>query len=267
MGKGELPGSRVVTGIRVDLQRGEPYRIEIEIDMEDPIKTLAEQAGARFLLASTSEVYGDPESHPQHEDYRGWVNCTGPRACYDEGKRAAEALAFDYARMGRTEVRVARIFHTYGPMMHPDDGRVVSNLICQALSGKPITIYGDGSQTRSFCYISDLVDGLQKLMEAEIDGFHPVNLGNPQELTVRELADMVRSISHSQAELVYEPLPRDDPRRRKPDITRAREWLGWQPRITIEEGLRRTYRWFATASELACCAAPEPARREAVAAE
>ena len=225
---------------------------------------LAEQAHARFLLASTSEVYGDPENHPQREDYRGWVSCTGPRACYDEGKRAAEAITFDYARLGRAEVRVARIFNTYGPFMHPDDGRVVSNLICQALSGKPITIYGDGSQTRSFCYVSDLVDGLMRLMESEIDGTEPVNLGNPEELTVSQLADMIRGITGAPDDIVHLPLPEDDPRRRRPDISRARKWLGWKPRVRIEEGLRRTCAWFANAPDLTCVQQEE---REAIAAE
>jgi UDP-glucuronate decarboxylase len=224
---------------------------------------LAEKAGARFLLSSTSEVYGDPEVHPQPEGYRGWVNCTGPRACYDEGKRAAEALTFDYARMGRAEVRVARIFNTYGPNMHPDDGRVVSNLICQALSGKPITIYGDGSQTRSFCYVSDLVDGLIRLMESEMSVPEPVNLGNPEELTVNELADLVRALTGTEHEVVHLPLPQDDPRRRRPDISRAQRLLAWEPRVPVQEGLQRTCAWFAGVREIACAA--EPA--EAIAAE
>ncbi len=206
---------------------------------------LAEKAGARFLLTSTSEVYGDPEVHPQVEEYRGWTNCTGPRACYDEGKRAAEALTFDYARMNRAAVRVARIFNTYGPNMHPDDGRVVSNLICQALSDRPITIYGDGSQTRSFCYVSDMVDGLIRLMESDVDPLQPINLGNPIELTVRELADRVVAMTGTRNALVFQPLPQDDPRRRRPDITRAREQLGWSPRVPLEEGLAKTCAWFA----------------------
>lgn len=206
---------------------------------------LAEQAGARFLLTSTSEVYGDPEVHPQVESYRGWVNCTGPRACYDEGKRAAEALAFDYVRTSRVAVRVARIFNTYGPQMHPDDGRVVSNLICQALSGRDITIYGDGSQTRSFCYVSDMVDALIALMESDIDGTEPVNLGNPVEITVRDLAERVIAMTGTRAEIIYRPLPQDDPRRRRPDIARARDQLGWSPRVAIDEGLERTCAWFA----------------------
>ena len=206
---------------------------------------LAEQARARFLLTSTSEVYGDPEVHPQVEGYRGWVSCTGPRACYDEGKRAAEALTFDYARMGRAEVRVARIFNTYGPQMHPDDGRVVSNLICQALSGRDITIYGDGSQTRSFCYVSDMVDALTALMEAEFDGLEPVNVGNPAELTVGELARDVVAMTGTNARIVQRPLPQDDPRRRRPDITRAKALLGWEPRVPLAEGLSKTCAWFA----------------------
>jgi len=212
---------------------------------------LSEATGARFLLTSTSEVYGDPEMHPQVEGYRGWVNCTGPRACYDEGKRAAEALTFDYARSGRAEVRVARIFNTYGPQMHPDDGRVVSNLICQALSGQDITLYGDGSQTRSFCYVSDMVDALMRLMEADFDGLEPVNVGNPVELTVRELADRVVALTGTSARVVYRPLPQDDPRRRRPDIDRARALLGWEPRVPLAEGLERTCAWFAEELERA----------------
>lgn len=206
---------------------------------------LAEQTGARFLLSSTSEVYGDPESHPQREDYRGWVSCTGPRACYDEGKRAAEAMAFDYARLARAEVRVARIFNTYGPQMHPDDGRVVSNLICQALSGEPITIYGDGSQTRSFCYVDDTVAGLIALMNSDDVGNEPINIGNPNEITVAELLNEIVSMTGSNAPVVYRPLPVDDPRRRKPDISKAVARLGWRPTVTLRDGLRRTCTWFA----------------------
>ncbi|MBV9841606.1 MAG: SDR family oxidoreductase [Sphingomonadaceae bacterium] len=206
---------------------------------------LAEQAGARFLLTSTSEVYGDPEVHPQRESYRGWVSCTGPRSCYDEGKRAAEALTFDYARLGRAEVRVARIFNTYGPQMHPDDGRVVSNLICQALTGRDVTVHGDGTQTRSFCYVSDMVEGLIRLMESDIDGLEPVNLGNPVELTVNELLERVIAMAPNEAKIVYRPLPQDDPRRRRPDIGRARALLAWEPTVPLEEGLRETFRWFA----------------------
>ena len=206
---------------------------------------LAETAGARFLLTSTSEVYGDPEMHPQREDYRGFVSCTGPRACYDEGKRAAEAMTFDFQRLHRAEVRVARIFNTYGPQMHPDDGRVVSNLICQALSGNDITIYGDGSQTRSFCYVSDLVYGLMRLMESDIDGLEPINLGNPNELTINDLLDRVIAMTGTDAAVTRLPLPVDDPRRRKPDISRAKALLGWEPRVDLATGLERTCAWFA----------------------
>jgi len=206
---------------------------------------LAEAAGARFLLTSTSEVYGDPDLHPQGEDYRGNVSCTGPRACYDEGKRAAEALTFDYARTGRAEVRVARIFNTYGPNMDPEDGRVVSNLLCQALRGDALTIYGDGSQTRSFCYVSDMVAGLLALMEAGIDGTQPVNLGNPVEITVNELLEAVVALTGTRSRVVRRPLPVDDPRRRRPDITRASALLGWQPRVPLAEGLAQTHEWFA----------------------
>ena len=206
---------------------------------------LAEAAKARFLLTSTSEVYGDPEIHPQREDYRGWVSCTGPRACYDEGKRAAEAMTFDYGRMGRAEVRVARIFNTYGPQMHPDDGRVISNLLCQALSGRDITVYGDGTQTRSFCYVSDMVDGLMRLMECDTVGLEPINLGNPVEMTINELLDLVIEITGTAAEIVFEPLPVDDPRRRRPDIARARALLGWSPKVELRQGLAATCDWFA----------------------
>jgi len=204
---------------------------------------LAEEKGARFLLTSTSEVYGDPEMHPQPESYRGWVSCTGPRACYDEGKRAAETLTFDYQRMGRADVRVARIFNTYGPRMRPDDGRVVSNVVCQAISGEPITVYGDGSQTRSFCYVDDLVDGLMRLMDSDVtDG--PVNLGNPVELTVSDLVERVLKMTGSTSEVVNLPLPVDDPRRRRPDITRAKTLLGWEPKVALQDGLVPTTAWF-----------------------
>ena len=211
----------------------------------DRLLRLAEQTGARFLLTSTSEVYGDPEAHPQREDYRGWVNCTGPRACYDEGKRAAEAMAFDFARLGRARVRVARIFNTYGPNMHPDDGRVVSNLLCQALSGEDITIYGDGSQTRSFCFVSDMVDGLMRLMESDITDLAPVNLGNPEEFTILELLDLVMAETGATPAVRFTPLPTDDPRRRKPDIRRARALLDWRPRVSLAKGLRLTAAFFA----------------------
>ncbi len=206
---------------------------------------LAEDMDARFLLTSTSEVYGDPEVHPQPEGYRGWVNCTGPRACYDEGKRAAETLTFDFARAGRAEVRVARIFNTYGPRMRADDGRVVSNIVCQALSGEDITIYGDGSQTRSFCYVSDMIEGLMRLMDSEPAPGAPVNLGNPVELTVSDLAERVIALTGSRSRLVHMPLPVDDPRRRRPDISRAKAILGWEPKVGLQQGLEATAEWFS----------------------
>jgi nucleoside-diphosphate-sugar epimerase/spore maturation protein CgeB len=205
---------------------------------------LAEETGARLLLTSTSEVYGDPEVHPQTEDYRGWVSCTGPRACYDEGKRAAETLAFDFLRSHRADVRVARIFNTYGPRMRSDDGRVVSNVVCQALSGEDITIYGDGSQTRSFCYVDDLIEGLTRLMLSDRAVGIPVNLGNPNELTVRRLVELVIAMTATESDVVYRPLPVDDPRRRKPDISRAMELLDWQPSVGLEQGLEATIAWF-----------------------
>jgi nucleoside-diphosphate-sugar epimerase len=205
---------------------------------------LAEETGARLFLSSTSEVYGDPEVHPQTEDYRGWVSCTGPRACYDEGKRAAETLAFDFLRAGRADVRVARIFNTYGPKMRCDDGRVVSNIVCQALSGKDITIYCDGSQTRSFCFVDDMVEALMLLMDSDRAVGIPVNLGNPNELTVRRLVDIVVTMTGTDSRIVYHPLPMDDPRRRKPDIARAIELLGWRPKIHLEQGLEATIAWF-----------------------
>jgi len=211
----------------------------------DQLLRLAETSGARFLLTSTSEVYGDPEVHPQPEDYRGFVNCTGPRACYDEGKRAAEAMTFDFARLGRADVRVARLFNTYGPHMHFDDGRVVSNLICQALSGRDITIYGDGSQTRSFCYVADTVEGIIRLMECDLDRLEPVNLGNPVEMTVNELLEQITAITRINPRVEYHPLPVDDPRRRQPDITRARTLLGWEPKVDLHTGLVATCAWFA----------------------
>lgn len=210
---------------------------------------LAERCGSRLLLTSTSEVYGDPEVHPQTEDYRGWVNCTGPRACYDEGKRSAETLAFDFLRGGRCDVRVARIFNTYGPRMRPDDGRVVSNVICQALEGENITVYGDGLQTRSFCYVDDLVEGLWRLMESDAAVGVPVNLGNPNELTVSELVEHVLAMTGSDSRVVDRPLPIDDPRRRKPDIGRARELLGWEPQVDLKSGLEATIAWFAQEAE------------------
>ena len=205
---------------------------------------LAEETGARLLLSSTSEVYGDPEMHPQHEEYRGCVSCTGPRACYDEGKRAAETLAFDFLRAHRADVRVARIFNTYGPHMRCDDGRVVSNVVCQARAGEDITIYGDGSQTRSFCYVDDMVEALSRLMASERAVGMPVNLGNPNELKVRELVDIVIAMTGTSSTVVYRPLPEDDPRRRKPDISRAMKLLEWRPSVDLEAGLEATIAWF-----------------------
>jgi len=201
---------------------------------------LARDAHARILIASTSEVYGDPIEHPQHESYWGNVNPIGPRACYDEGKRCAEALAVSYARQYGVEVRIARIFNTYGPRMHENDGRVVSNFIVQALRNEPITIYGEGEQTRSFCYASDLIEGFVRLM-ASPHGSDPVNLGNPRETTVRELAELARRLVGSKSELVKAPLPKDDPTRRKPDIGRAQELLGgWTPQVSLEKGIQAT---------------------------
>jgi UDP-glucuronate decarboxylase len=208
---------------------------------------LAEAQGARYFLASTSEVYGDPEVHPQREDYRGWTSCTGPRACYDEGKRAAETLAFDFDRAGRATVRVIRIFNTYGPRMDPDDGRVVSNVICQALAGDPVTIYGDGSQTRSFCYVDDLVEGMLRLMAYEGPQPGPVNVGNPQELTVSDLVERVLRLTGSASPVVRRPLPVDDPRRRRPDIGLAQKLLGWSPTVDLQRGLEVTIPYFAEA--------------------
>lgn len=199
---------------------------------------LAKRVKARFLLASTSEVYGDPEVHPQTEEYRGNVNTIGIRSCYDEGKRVAETLAFDYYRQNDVDIRVARIFNTYGPRMLENDGRVVSNFVVQALKGTPLTIYGDGSQTRSFCYASDLVEGLMRLMNGDHQG--PINLGNPDEYTILQLAQAVQQKINPSAAIRFEPLPQDDPRRRKPDITKAREWLGWQPTVPLQQGLDYT---------------------------
>ena len=203
---------------------------------------LARRVGARILLASTSEVYGDPEIHPQHEEYKGSVNPIGIRSCYDEGKRIAESLCFDYQRMHKTEIRVARIFNTYGPRMVPDDGRVVSNFIVQALSNNPITIYGDGSQTRSFCYVDDLIDGLISLMNSIECG--PINIGNPNEFTIKELADIVINRLNSKSKLTYLPLPQDDPLQRKPFIEKAKTKLNWDPKINLESGLEKTIKYF-----------------------
>ena len=203
---------------------------------------LAKRVKARFLLASTSEVYGDPDVHPQPEEYRGNVNCIGLRSCYDEGKRVAETLAFDYHRDNKVDIRVARIFNTYGPRMLFNDGRVVSNFVVQALQGNPLTIYGDGSQTRSFCYVADLVEGLQKLMNNDYIG--PLNLGNPGEYTILELAKTIQDMINPGLDLVFKPLPQDDPRRRQPDITKAKQYLDWEPHIPLQEGLELTIKDF-----------------------
>jgi UDP-glucuronate decarboxylase len=205
---------------------------------------LARRVGARIFQASTSEVYGDPQVHPQREDYWGHVNPIGLRSCYDEGKRCAETLFFDYHRQHRLEIKVARIFNTYGPRMHPNDGRVVSNFIVQALRGEPITIYGEGRQTRSFCYVDDLIDGFLALMASPPEFTGPVNLGNPGEFTIRELAERVIALTGSKSPLVFRPLPSDDPTQRQPDIGLAREMLGWTPQIALEQGLQRTIAYF-----------------------
>lgn len=205
---------------------------------------LAKRVKARFLLASTSEVYGDPQVHPQPEDYWGNVNTIGIRSCYDEGKRVAETLAFDYHRQNHVDIRVARIFNTYGPRMQENDGRVVSNFVVQALKGIPLTVYGDGSQTRSFCYVSDLVDGLIRLMNGDHIG--PINLGNPGEYTIQELAYLVQEMVNPGNEISFKPLPTDDPRQRQPDIARAQKFLGWQPTVPLRDGLRLTIEDFRT---------------------
>ncbi|HTH18353.1 MAG TPA: UDP-glucuronic acid decarboxylase family protein [Magnetospirillum sp.] len=205
---------------------------------------LAKRVGAKIFQASTSEVYGDPEVHPQVEEYRGSVNPIGPRACYDEGKRCAETLFFDYHRQHQLRIKVARIFNTYGPRMHPDDGRVVSNFIVQALEGRDITIYGDGSQTRSFCYCDDLVEGFIRLMDSGDEVTGPINLGNPGEFTMIQLAETVLRLTNSKSKLVFQPLPADDPKQRQPNITKARELLGWAPKVDLETGLDRTIAYF-----------------------
>ena len=205
---------------------------------------LAKRVGAKILQASTSEVYGDPIAHPQKEDYWGNVNPIGPRSCYDEGKRCSETLFFDYWRKHALRIKVARIFNTYGPKMHPKDGRVVSNFIVQALKNEPITIYGDGHQTRSFCYVTDLIDGLIRLMNATDEVIGPINLGNPNEFTITELAEAVIAKTNSKSKLEIRSLPIDDPRQRKPDIRLAKEILGWAPRIELNEGLQESVRYF-----------------------
>jgi len=208
---------------------------------------LAKRTGARILLASTSEVYGDPAVHPQPEEYWGNVNTIGPRSCYDEGKRCAETLFFDYHRQHGLDIKVMRIFNTYGPRMHPYDGRVVSNFIVSALKGEPLTVYGDGQQTRSFCYVDDLVEGMVRLMNSDADVTGPINIGNPGEFTVKELAEQVMELIPDNGGIENFPLPQDDPVRRQPDISKAREILGWEPRITLAQGLPRTVEYFRSA--------------------
>jgi len=205
---------------------------------------LAKRLKAKIMQASTSEVYGDPEIHPQPESYWGNVNPTGFRSCYDEGKRCAETLFFDYRRQHNLRIKVARIFNTYGPNMHPDDGRVVSNFIMQALHGKPITVYGDGSQSRSFCYVDDLIDGFLKLMDSPDDFTGPVNLGNPNEFTILELAEVVIRLTKSKSKIIRKPLPSDDPTQRQPDIKLAKKVLKWKPKIELEQGLKETIKYF-----------------------
>ena len=205
---------------------------------------LAKRLNARILQASTSEVYGDPAVHPQTEDYWGNVNPIGPRSCYDEGKRCAETLFFDYWRQHKLDIKVARIFNTYGPRMHPNDGRVISNFVVQALNGEPMTIYGDGSQTRSFCYVDDLVDGLIKLMNSPDDFTGPCNLGNPNEFTMLQVAQLVIELTGSKSKLVYRPLPQDDPRQRQPDINLAKNSLSWEPTQQLRDGLLKTISYF-----------------------
>jgi len=209
---------------------------------------LAKRTGAKILQSSTSEVYGDPEVHPQPESYKGNVNPIGPRACYDEGKRCAETLFFDYHRQNNLNIRVCRIFNTYGPRMHPEDGRVVSNFIMQALRGEPLTLYGDGSQTRSFCYVDDLVDGIMGLMDAPDENTGPMNLGNPNEFTIRALAETIAEMTGAKSKIVYMPLPEDDPTQRCPDITFAKSVLGWEPKIQLRDGLTRAIEYFKSIS-------------------
>jgi UDP-glucuronate decarboxylase len=210
----------------------------------DNLLQLAVKSKARFFQASTSEIYGDPLVHPQNEDYRGNTNPIGPRACYDEGKRIAETLCFDYMRVHKVAIKVARIFNTYGPRMRPDDGRVVSNFIVQALQNQPITIYGDGSQTRSFCYVDDLIEGFLRLMNSDVGITGPINLGNPGEFNMRQLAEIVIDMTGSRSVIVHHPLPEDDPQQRKPDISRAFEQLGWKPMVPLRDGLTKTIRYF-----------------------
>ena len=205
---------------------------------------LAKRLKIKILQASTSEVYGDPTEHPQTESYRGNVNCIGPRSCYDEGKRCAETLFFDYYRQHQLQIKVARIFNTYGPRMHLNDGRVVSNFIVQALQGKPITVFGDGKQSRSFCYVDDLIEGLIRLFNSPNDMTGPMNLGNPGEFTILELAEKIIALTGSKSEIIFKSLPEDDPRQRRPDITMANQVLDWKPKVTLDEGLKKTLVYF-----------------------
>jgi len=203
---------------------------------------LARRVGADFLLASTSEIYGDPEVNPQHEEYRGCVNTIGMRSCYDEGKRIAETLCSDYRRIHNLNIRIIRIFNTYGPRMRADDGRVISNFIVQALQGKPLTIYGDGSQTRSFCYIDDLIEGMHKLMYSDLQT--PVNIGNPEQFTIIDLAKKIKKIINTNLKFIYKELPEDDPKQRQPNIIKAKEYLNWEPKLCLDEGIQSTINWF-----------------------
>ncbi len=228
----------------VHYQKDPVYTFKTSVLGTHNMLELAHACKARILQASTSEVYGDPLEHPQKESYWGHVNPIGVRSCYDEGKRAAETLCMDFHRQFNVDIRIARIFNTYGPNMAPDDGRVVSNFILQALNNKPITVYGTGSQTRSFCFVSDLVDGLIKLMNSNVMG--PINLGNPDEFTIKELAEKIISLTDSKSKIVYKSLPQDDPRQRKPDITLAKSNLKWAPSIKLTEGLKKTIKYFET---------------------
>jgi UDP-glucuronate decarboxylase len=237
-----VPGSIALTGARRSV-----FLLAVVAALYWAMIGLRFQVGmdwCKILQASTSEVYGDPSVHPQTEEYWGNVNPIGPRSCYDEGKRCAETLFFDYHRQNGLAIKVARIFNTYGPRMHPADGRVVSNFIVQALRGEPITIYGDGNQSRSFCYVSDLIDGLIRLMESSGEVTGPINIGNPSEFTMRELAEKVIRLTGSKSELVSHPLPQDDPRQRQPDISKARQLLGWEPSLSLEDGLPPTIDYF-----------------------
>lgn len=227
----------------VHYQRNPVRTIRTSVEGTLNLLDVARDCGARMMISSTSEVYGDPAIHPQQEDYWGNVNPIGPRACYDEGKRCAEALAVSYASQYGTQVRIARIFNTYGPRLHQADGRVVSNFIVQALRNEALTVYGEGTQTRSFCFVSDLIDGFRRLMASD-HGVAPVNLGNPRESTMLELAEAIIRLTGSRSRIEHRPLPKDDPVRRRPDIARAKSLLGWEPRVPLEEGLRETIEYF-----------------------